>query len=121
MPRRLHDWVGTQAGPKGRFVNRATKRLLAKQQRAGAGGAAGGRVAAAGGPTPSAGPIKKKRTPPRIFIKEVRTELKKVAWPSRSEVTTYTVVVLVSVVFLTLIVFGLDYGFARGVLKVFGR
>ena len=64
---------------------------------------------------------KKKRTPPRQFLREVRTELKKVAWPTRGEVATYTVVVLVSVTFVTLFVFGLDYGFARGVLEVFSK
>ena len=101
-------------------MNRQTKRLMAKQQRAE--GRATPRTPAAGGGGPS-GPTtlpKKKRTPPRQFLKEVRTELKKVAWPSRSEVTTYTVVVLFSTVFVTLFVFGLDYGFAKAVLKVFG-
>ena len=98
-------------------MNRQTKRLLAKQQRQEERNkpraAAGERVTATGLP-------KKKRTPIRQFLKEVRNELKKVAWPSRNEVVTYTVVVLVSTVFVTLFVFGLDYGFAKAVLKVFG-
>ncbi|MCA1832986.1 MAG: preprotein translocase subunit SecE [Actinomycetota bacterium] len=110
-------------------MNRQTKRLMAKQQRAeeraggGSGrppsspGGLGGRGGAGGGPS---GAPRKKRTPPRQFIREVRSELKKVAWPSRNEVTTYTLVVLFSVVFITLIIFGLDYGFAKAVLKVFG-
>jgi preprotein translocase subunit SecE len=97
-------------------MNRQTKRLLARQQ------AAQDRGARPAAPTTRApGGEKKRRTPPRQFIKEVRAELKKVAWPTRGEVTTYTVVVLVSVTFVTLLVFGLDYLFARGVLKVFGR
>jgi preprotein translocase subunit SecE len=112
-----------------KIVNRQTKRLLAKQQRQEARGGAGGRAAATGpdGATAGARPKttatglpKKKRTPPRQFLREVRNELKKVAWPSRQEVITYTVVVLVSTVFVTLFVFGLDYGFAKAVLKVFG-
>jgi len=31
------------------------------------------------------------------FLREVRAELKKVTWPTRRELTTYTIVVLVSV------------------------
>jgi preprotein translocase subunit SecE len=97
-------------------MNRQTKRLLARQQ------AAQDRGAKPAAPTRmTPGGEKKKRTPPRQFLREVRTELKKVAWPTRGEVTTYTVVVLVSVTFVTLLVFGLDYLFARGVLKVFSR
>jgi preprotein translocase subunit SecE len=53
------------------------------------------------------------------FLREVRAELKKVAWPSRNEVFTYTVVVLVSVTFITLFTFGLDYLFGKGVLTFF--
>jgi preprotein translocase subunit SecE len=53
------------------------------------------------------------------FLREVRSELKKVAWPSRQEVFTYTVVVLVSVTFITLFTFGLDYLFGKGVLTFF--
>jgi len=53
------------------------------------------------------------------FLREVRVELKKVAWPSRNEVFTYTVVVLVSVRFVTLVTFGLDYLFGKGVLTFF--
>ena len=97
-------------------MNRQTKRLLAKQQAAQDRGA---RPAAMPRATP--GGEKKKRTPPRQFLKEVRVELKKVAWPTRGEVVTYTVVVLVSVTFVTLFVFGLDYAFARGVFSVFSR
>ena len=55
----------------------------------------------------------------RRFLREVRVELKKVAWPSRTEVVTYTVVVLVSVTFVTLLVFGLDIGFGKAVVNVF--
>ncbi|MGH2726123.1 MAG: preprotein translocase subunit SecE [Actinomycetota bacterium] len=47
--------------------------------------------------------------------------MKKVAWPTRTEVATYTLVVLMTVTFVTLYVFGLDNAFARGVLKVFAK
>jgi preprotein translocase subunit SecE len=95
-------------------MNRQTKRLLQRQQAAQE--KAGRTAAPAARPTPGE---RRKRTPPRQFLKEVRAELKKVAWPTRGEVATYTVVVLVSVTFVTVYVFGLDYGFAKAVLKVF--
>ena len=61
----------------------------------------------------------KQRTGARQFLKEVRQELKKVIWPTRQELTTYTIVVLVTVVVLTSYVFGLDVVFSRLVLNVF--
>ncbi len=63
----------------------------------------------------------RKRTPPRLFLKQVRQELKKVAWPSRQEMIAYTVVVLVAVVFLTALVFGMDLAFTKAVLHIFGQ
>jgi preprotein translocase subunit SecE len=108
-------------------MNRQTKRLLARQQaaqdRAGKGGGPPSRPPGGGGRPGGGGAPgeRRKRTPPRQFLREVRTELKKVAWPTRGEVITYTVVVLVTVTFVTLYVFGLDNAFARGVLQVFSR
>jgi preprotein translocase subunit SecE len=64
---------------------------------------------------------RKRRTPLRQFLKEVRQELKKVAWPSRKELIGYTIVVLVAVVFLTSLVFGMDLTFSKVVLRVFGQ
>jgi preprotein translocase subunit SecE len=61
----------------------------------------------------------RKRTGIRQFLKEVRQELKKVLWPTRRELVTYTIVVLVTVVVLTSYVFGLDVVFSKFVLDVF--
>jgi preprotein translocase subunit SecE len=66
-------------------------------------------------------PTARKRTPPMQFLREVRTELRKVAWPSRQELVGYTAVVMVAVVVLTSYVFGLDTFFAKVVLRVFGQ
>lgn len=54
------------------------------------------------------------------FVREVVAELRKVNWPSRNELITYTAVVVVFVVVLVSIVAGLDYGFGWLVGKVFG-
>jgi preprotein translocase subunit SecE len=64
---------------------------------------------------------KRKRTSARQFLKEVRQELKKVLWPTRQELVTYTIVVLVTVIVLTTYVFGLDVAFSRLVLNVFAN
>jgi len=62
---------------------------------------------------------KRERTGARQFLKEVRQELKKVIWPTRQELVTYTIVVLVTVIALTSLVFGLDVVFSKLVLDVF--
>jgi preprotein translocase subunit SecE len=64
---------------------------------------------------------RKKRTPPRQFLKDVRQELKKVNWPSREEMIAYTVVVLVAVVVLTAVVFGMDVALSKAILQIFGQ
>jgi preprotein translocase subunit SecE len=48
----------------------------------------------------------------------VRGELRKVAWPTRDEVVKYSIVVLVTVVFLTAMIFALDFVFGEFVLKL---
>ncbi len=51
------------------------------------------------------------------YVREVRQELKKVAWPSRHELTTYTVVVFGVSAILTLLVFAMDWVFNTAVLR----
>jgi len=52
------------------------------------------------------------------FFREVRQELKKVAWPSNEELMTYTVVVFGMTTILTLVVFGLDWAFNKLIVNV---
>ena len=54
------------------------------------------------------------------FFREVIAELRKVIWPTRKELVTYTTVVLVFVVFMVLLVSLFDFAFSQGVLKIFG-
>jgi preprotein translocase subunit SecE len=56
----------------------------------------------------------------RRFLREVVAELRKVIWPGRRELITYTTVVIVFVAFMVALVSGLDLIFAKGVLAVFG-
>ena len=64
---------------------------------------------------------KEERASAGQFVREVRGELRKVAWPSRAEVVNYSLVVLVTIVVITTMIAGLDWGFAEGVLKLFER
>ncbi len=54
------------------------------------------------------------------FVREVVAELRKVIWPTRKELLTYTAVVVVFVAIILTIVGLLDLGFAQAVLYVFG-
>lgn len=62
----------------------------------------------------------RERTKPRQFFKEVVAEMKKVAWPTRQETIGYSIVVLVSVVFIAALIYGMDFVFTKAVLALFG-
>jgi preprotein translocase subunit SecE len=57
----------------------------------------------------------------RVFLSEVRNELKRVTWPSRKEVYATTVVVILFSVFFGLYLFTLDYGLNSIVQWIFSR
>jgi preprotein translocase subunit SecE len=52
------------------------------------------------------------------YFREVKQELRKVAWPSREELATYSIVVFGVSTILTLVVFGLDWAFNRAVFNL---
>ena len=102
-------------------MNRQMKRMQERQERAQK------RAGTARPTTPSAASRKatvqekRKRTGVRQFLKEVRQELNKVDWPTRRELVSYSIVVLVTVTVLTAYVFGLDAVFTRFVFDVLGN
>ena len=100
-------------------MNRQQKRMLQRQGQLGADGEPQARKRSAAPPAPR--PQKEQRTGPTQFVREVRGELRKVAWPTRPEVINYSIIVLVTVVLLTAYVAGLDYGFGDVILKLFER
>ena len=57
---------------------------------------------------------------PVRYARESISELRKVLWPSRNELVTYSIVVIVFVVIMVAIVAGLDIGFAKLVVEIFG-
>ena len=55
-----------------------------------------------------------------LFLRQMVAELRKVIWPTRKELITYTWVVIVFVAVITAIVGVYDLVFTRLVLQVFG-
>jgi preprotein translocase subunit SecE len=98
-------------------MNRQQKRMLQRQGQLGADGEPVARKRQA----PPAARPKEERTTPAQFVREVRGELRKVAWPTRPEVVNYSIIVLVALVVLTAYVAALDYGFGELLLKLFER
>jgi preprotein translocase subunit SecE len=53
-------------------------------------------------------------------VRQIVAELRKVIWPTRKELGTYTTVALVFILVMVAIVTSLDYGFTKLVFAVFG-
>ena len=53
------------------------------------------------------------RVGPRQYLREVRDEMRKVAWPQRPEVKRYSIIVIITVIVYTALVGGLDYVFSE--------
>jgi preprotein translocase subunit SecE len=87
-------------------LNRQQKRAMQKM----------GEVNDQGAPIRQARPtvaaqVAKARVGPFQYIREVRDEMRKVAWPKFPEVRRYSIIVLVTVVIVTAFVGGLDAAF----------
>ena len=63
---------------------------------------------------------KRDRTTPALFTRQVIAELRKVIWPTRNELATYTAVALVFIIVMSTIVLTLDYGFTKLMFWIFG-
>ena len=97
-------------------LNREQKRALKKRGELGEDG-----TPVATRRHPAARPQKEERVGFRRYISEVRAELRKVAWPTRSEVVNYSIVVLTTLVIITSMIALMDWGFGEGLLKLFER
>jgi len=87
-------------------LNREQKRQLKKM----------GALDAEGKQTRTQRPAPKKksdRVGPRQYLREVREEMRKVAWPTTPEVKRYSIIVIITVVVYTALVGGLDYVFGQ--------
>jgi preprotein translocase subunit SecE len=71
-------------------------------------------------PTRPGRPAKSGRTTPVLFVRQVVAELRKVIWPTRHELATYTTVALIFILVMVGIVTGLDTLLGKLVLQIFG-
>ncbi|MET7681331.1 preprotein translocase subunit SecE [Streptomyces sp. NPDC005423] len=69
-----------------------------------------------GGKRAKKGPLKRLA----LFYRQIVAELRKVVWPTRNELTTYTSVVIVFVVIMIGLVTVIDYGLNHAAKYVFG-
>jgi preprotein translocase subunit SecE len=98
-------------------MNRETKRLLQRQ----------GQMEADGSPAArrqAQAPVatrRRQRTTVAQFAREVRDELRQVAWPNRSEMVNYTTVVFTTLVIMISLIFVLNLGFGKAVLFLFTK
>ena len=101
-------------------MNRETKRMMQRQ----------GQVEADGSPSArrqppaqaSKRPAKQPDEPSRVqFVREIRDELRQVAWPTRPEVINYTAVVLITLVLMISLIFALNYVFGRAIFFMFQK
>ena len=97
-------------------MNRETKRMLQRQGQLGPDGEPVAKRRERQAPQPK---TKEQRTSPRQFLREVRAELRKVAWPTRSEVINYSIIVLVAVLVMMAFIAIVDYAASEFVLKLF--
>ena len=93
-------------------MNREQRRMLQKQGQIDAEGNA---IAKPREPRASA---PGERVGPAQYVREVRSELRRVNWPTRREVINYTIVVTITLVVLTAFIAGLDYVFGDGVIRL---
>jgi preprotein translocase subunit SecE len=98
-------------------MNRETKRLMQRQ----------GQMEADGSPStrrPTQAPVaprRRQRTSPTQFAREVRDELRQVAWPNRAEMVNYTTVVITTLVIMVSLIFVLNLAFGKAILFLFTK
>ncbi|MGC8464333.1 MAG: preprotein translocase subunit SecE [Acidimicrobiales bacterium] len=98
-------------------MNRETKRMMQRQ----------GQLDESGQPATqrtASGPARRsvpegQRRGIREYFKNVRSELRKVNWPSRSDVLNYSSVVMISLIVVISLIFGLNYIFSKAVFFLF--
>ena len=93
-------------------MNREQRRYLQKQGQL---DDDGNPVAA---PREARAPERDARVGPAEYFREVRSELRRVQWPTRNEVINYTIVVTITVIVLTAFIAGLDFLFGEGVIRI---
>ena len=107
-------------------MNRETKRLMQRQGQMEADGSPSTRRQPAGSSTRTTrqqkgGAPVRRRSSPVQFVREVRDEMRQVAWPSRSELINYTSVVLTTLVIMISLIFVLNLAFGKLITLMFTK
>ena len=107
-------------------MNRETKRLMQRQGQMEADGSPATRKAPAaqtraGPASRAAGPRAASARRPVQFVREVRDEMRQVAWPSRSELINYTSVVLTTLIIMISLIFVLNLAFGKLITLLFTK
>jgi preprotein translocase subunit SecE len=98
-------------------VNRETKRLMQRQGQVGPDGAPVARREAA-----QQTAQRRQREPRASFVqyfRDVRDEMRQVAWPTRPEVANYTSIVGTVLIIMIALIFGLNLGFSKAILWLY--
>ena len=98
-------------------MNREMKRRLQRQGQVGADGTPAS-ARRERPPRPAPKPVSQ-RTSPAEFAREVRGELRKIAWPTRAETANYSTIVFITLAVLMALIFVLDYAFGKFSLFLF--
>jgi preprotein translocase subunit SecE len=98
-------------------MNREQKRMMQRQGQVGADGAASSRRTS----PQDVQRRRSQRATPSQFFREVREEMRQVAWPTRPELINYTTIVLFVLIFMTALIFGLGFGFSKFVTFLFTK
>ncbi len=107
-------------------MNRETKRMMQRQGQMEADGSPSTRRAPAGTQTRTprqqkGGAPARKRSTPVQFAREVRDEMRQVAWPSRAELINYTSVVLTTLIIMIGLIFVLNLAFGKLITLLFTK
>jgi preprotein translocase subunit SecE len=72
-------------------------------------------------PKQKGGAPKRRRSTPAQFVREVRDEMRQVAWPSRTELINYTSVVFTTLVIMISLIYVLNLAFGKLVIDLFTK
>jgi preprotein translocase subunit SecE len=97
-------------------MNRETKRMMQRQGQMESDGSPATRRAQT---TTAQRRPAKQRTPIVQVGREIRDELRQVAWPTRSELVNYTIIVFMTLVFMITLIFLLNLFFGKTILWLF--
>jgi preprotein translocase subunit SecE len=105
--------------PEPNDVNRESKRLMQRQGQTGPDGAPVARreVAQQNAQRRQREP----RTSVRQYFREVRDEMRQVAWPTRPEVANYTSIVGTVLIIMITLIFGLNLAFSHAILWLYSK